>query len=237
MDFTRSNQQTYSEAYSFDSGLRDYMVAVFRQMAIALVITGLVASFVSSSEAMMQMIFGTPLSWVVMLAPIAMAFFMSSMIMRLSLQAAQMTFYIFSALMGLSLSSIFMIYTGESIARVFFITASVFGAMSIYGYTTKRDLTSFGSFLIMGLIGIILASLVNIFLKSSMIHFITSILGLFIFIGLTAYDTQRIKEIYRYAAGSGDTLVRLSILGALSLYMDFINLFIHMLQFLGDRRN
>lgn len=237
MDFTRSNQQTYSQAYSFDYGLRDYMVAVFKQMAIALVITGSVASLASYSETIMYMIFGTPLAWAIILAPVVMAFFMRSMIMSLSLQAAHITFYAFSALMGLSLSSIFMIYTGESIARVFFITASVFGTMSIYGYTTKRDLTSFGSFLMMGLIGVILAFLVNIFLKSAMIYFITSVIGLFIMIGFTAYDTQKIKEIYGYAGGSSNAIVRLSILGALVLYMDFINLFIRLLQLLGDRKN
>ena len=156
--------------------------------------------------------------------------------MNFSIERAQMTFWGFAALMGASLSWIFAVYTGVSIARVFFITAAVFGSMSLYGYTTKRDLTSMGSFMIMGLIGIIIASLVNLFLQSSALHFAISILGVIIFVGLTAYDTQRIKSIYYQVAGSGELAVKFSILGALSLYMDFINLFLQMLQFFGERK-
>lgn len=238
MDYTRFNQATYASSQAtYDMGLRDYMVAVYRYMALALVLTGLVAFGVSNSPAAMQMIFGSPLAWLVMLAPVGIAFFLGSSFHRLSLQAVQTTFWIYAAVMGLSLSSIFLVYTGTSIARVFFITASVFGAMSLYGYSTKKDLTSFGSFLIMGLIGLMVASLVNVFLKSSMMHFMVSIIGLFIFIGLTAYDVQRIKHTYYAVSGSGEHASKVAVYGALALYMDFINIFIFMLQFLGNRRD
>lgn len=239
MDFTKFGQASYatSTQATYDMGLRDYMVAVYKYMALALVLTGLVAYTVSTSEAMMHFIFGTPFMWVVMLAPLGIAFFLGSSFHKLSVQAVQLTFWIYAATIGLSLASIFIMYTGVSIARVFFISASVFGAMSLYGYTTKRDLTEFGSFLIMGLIGIVIASLVNIFLKSSMIHFVISIIGVFVFIGLTAFDSQRIKNTYYMVSGYGsDVESKAAIYGALSLYMDFINLFIMMLQLFGDRR-
>jgi FtsH-binding integral membrane protein len=157
-------------------------------------------------------------------------------ITKMSFQTAQMVFWGYAAVMGLSLSSIFMVYTGESIARVFFITASVFGAMSLYGYTTKRDLSGFGSFLIMGLFGVIIASIVNIFLKSPAMMFITSILTVFIFVGLTAYDTQNIKQIYAEVAHSKEDSNKAALMGALSLYLDFINIFMMLLRFFGDRK-
>jgi len=153
----------------------------------------------------------------------------------MSAAKAQTVFWIFSGLMGISLSSILLIYTGDSIARVFFITSATFGAMSIYGYTTKRDLTKLGSFLFMGLIGIIIASLVNIFLKSSMMYFIISILGVLIFVGLTAYDTQKIKNMYA-STDTGEMIGKKAVMGALTLYLDFINLFIMLLRLFGQRR-
>ncbi|AIF81766.1 hypothetical protein I862_06060 [endosymbiont of Acanthamoeba sp. UWC8] len=237
MDYTKLNQAGYTSSQAtYDMGLRDYMVAIYKYMAFALILTGVVAFTVSTSEAMMQAIFGSPLVWVVMLAPIGIVFFLSASFQRLSLQAVQTTFWVYAATIGLSLSSIFMMYTGTSIARVFFITASVFGAMSIYGYTTKKDLTNFGSFLIMGLIGVIIASVVNIFLKSSMMEFMLSLIGLFIFIGLTAYDVQKIKHTYYAVGGSGEMASKVAVYGALNLYMDFINIFLHLLRFMGDRR-
>jgi FtsH-binding integral membrane protein len=205
-------------------------------MALALALTGIVAYGVSSSETLMQAIFGTPLLWVAMLAPIGIVIYLSSAFNKLSLQGAQLAFWIYAASIGLSLASIFLVYTGTSIARVFFVSAAMFGAMSLYGYSTKSDLSGFGSFLVMGLIGIIIASLVNLFLKSSMMHFVISIIGLFIFIGLTAYDTQRIKNTYFQVAGTGELASKLAVFGALNLYMDFINIFLFMLQFMGDRK-
>ena len=203
-------------------------------MAGALALSGLVAFFVGTNETLMSAIFGTPLAFVVMLAPIGFVWFYSARMHTMTLGGAQAGFWAFSALMGLSMAYIFAIYTGASIARVFFITASVFGSMSLYGYTTKKDLSGWGSFLIMGLFGIIIASLVNIFLKSSALDFAVSAIGVLVFVGLTAYDTQRIKQTYYQL--SGDTLAKASIMGALSLYMDFINLFMMMLRLFGNRR-
>jgi FtsH-binding integral membrane protein len=214
------------------------MTKVYNFMAIALVISGIVAFVVASSPALMQAIFGTPLAFVVMLAPLGFVIFFSVKMNSLSAAKAKTYLYIYSALMGLSLSTILIAYTGASVARTFFVTASTFGAMSIYGYTTKKDLTAIGSFLIMGLIGLIIASLVNLFMKSSALDFAVSLIGVVIFIGLTAYDTQRIKQNYYAmgAAGNSEATSKLAVIGALSLYMDFINLFIMMLRFLGDRR-
>jgi FtsH-binding integral membrane protein len=155
---------------------------------------------------------------------------------RMSVGTLQATYWGFAAVMGLSLSSVFLMYTGQSIARVFFITAGTFGSMSLYGYTTKRDLSGMGSFLMMGLIGLILASLVNIFLQSSALSFATSVIGVLIFVGLTAYDTQKLKTMYYQLAGTGEMMAKASIMGALNLYMDFINMFLYMLRFFGDRR-
>jgi FtsH-binding integral membrane protein len=170
-----------------------------------------------------------------MLAPLAVVFYMSFGIAKMSAGKAQTTFWIFAALMGASLSSIFLMYTGASITRVFFITAGTFGAMSIYGYTTKRDLTKLGSFLMMGLFGIIIASLVNIFMKSTMMYFVISIIGVLVFVGLTAYDTQKIKNMY-LVSDSGEMIGKKAVMGALTLYLDFINLFIMLLRLFGQRR-
>ena len=225
-----------SRTSTFDSALRDYMVKVYQYMSIALGISGLVAFMVASSPALMQAIFGTPLTYVVMLAPLGFVIFFGVKLNSISAEKAKSYLWIYSALMGLSLASIFAVYTGASITRVFLITASTFGAMSLYGYSTKKDLTNFGSFLIMGLIGIMIASLVNIFLKSSGLDFAISFLGVFIFIGLTAYDTQRIKQNYYQFSGDSEATNKAAIVGALSLYMDFINLFIMLLRFFGDRK-
>jgi FtsH-binding integral membrane protein len=211
------------------------MLSVYNYMGLGLAITGLVALFVASSPTMTQAVFGTPLKWVVMLAPIGFVFFLSARIHSMSVSAAQITFWVYAAVMGLSLASIFLVFTGESVARVFFITAGTFGAMSLYGYTTQRDLSQFGSFLMMGLIGIIIASIVNIFLGSSALQFAISVIGVLVFVGLTAYDTQRIKESYYELAGS-DTLAKGAIMGALTLYLDFINLFVMLLQLFGQSR-
>lgn len=225
-----------SRTSTFDSALRDYMVKVYQYMSIALAISGLVAFMVASSPALMQAIFGTPLAFVVMLAPLGFVIFFGIKLKSISAEKAKSFLWIYSALMGLSMATIFAVYTATSITRVFLITASTFGAMSIYGYTTKKDLTSFGSFLIMGLIGIMIASIINIFLKSSGLDFAISLLGVFIFIGLTAYDTQRIKQTYYHFAGNNEMVSKMAVMGALNLYMDFINLFIMLLRFFGERK-
>lgn len=237
-DFSRINRGSLASAaagVSYDAGLREYMVKVYNFMMIALGISGVVALMVASSPALMSAIFGTPLAWVVMLAPLGFVMFFGYKLNSISATQAKTYLWIYAGLMGLSLSTIFVAYTGASVARVFFISASTFGAMSLYGYTTKKDLTAMGSFLMMGLIGLIIASLVNIFLKSSALEFALSAIGVLIFIGLTAYDTQRIKQSYYYTSDS-EMIGKLAVMGALSLYMDFINLFIMMLRFFGDRR-
>ncbi len=217
-----------------DEGLRAYMLGVYNYMASGLALTGIVAFIVANTPFLMNAIFGTPLLWVVMLAPLGVVFFMSARIQSMSAGAAQATFWVFAVLMGMSLASIFIVYTGASIARVFFITASVFGAMSIYGYTTKRDLTGWGSFLFMGLIGIIIASIVNWFLASSALDFAISVIGVLVFVGLTAYDTQNIKSMYVQSDGTA-VVTKKAIMGALRLYLDFINLFLMLLHLFGNR--
>lgn len=225
-------------AAMIDEGLRAYMLKVYNLMALGLAMTG-VAAFATyqlaiSSPAFAQAIYASPLRWVVMFAPLAMVFFLSFRIEKMSVPAAQLTFWIYSAIMGVSLSSIFLVYTGGSIVQTFFVTAASFGALSLYGYTTKRNLSAMGSFMIMGLFGLIIASLVNLFLASSALDFAISVLGVFIFAGLTAWDTQRIKESY-FEADSVETAGRKAIMGALSLYLDFVNMFLFLLRFLGNR--
>ena len=220
---------------TFDAALRAHMVRVYNHMTAGLVVTGLIAFFVSTSPAMIHAIFGSPLRIVVMLAPLAFVLVMSFGINRLSLGALVGTFYGFSVAMGLSLSTIFLVYTGASIAQVFFISASMFLAMSLYGYTTKADLTNWGSFLMMGLFGIIIASLVNLFLHSSGLGFAISAIGVLIFVGLTAYDTQNIKETFSESWGA-ESNGKLAVMGALRLYLDFINLFMMLLRLMGNRR-
>lgn len=225
-------------AAMIDEGLRAYMLKVYNLMAMGLALTGVAAyatyQLAVSSPAFAQAIYGSPLRWVVMLAPLAMVFFLSFRIHKMSVSTAQMTFWAYSAIMGVSLSSIFLIYTGGSIVQTFFVTAASFGALSLYGYTTKRNLSAMGSFLIMGLFGLIIASLVNLFLASSALDFAISVIGVFLFAGLTAWDTQQIKESY-FEADSAETAGRKAIMGALSLYLDFVNMFLFLLRFLGNR--
>lgn len=229
-----------SSAAVIDEGLRSYMLRVYNYMGIGLVVTGLVAYFVAnwamSNPDNAVLIYQSPLSWVIMLSPLAFVLALSFGINKMSAGTAQLVFWAFAAVMGLSLSSIFLVYTGASIAKVFFITAATFGAMSLYGYTTKRDLTRIGSFLTMGLIGLVIASVVNIFFPSGPLGFAISILGVLIFVGLTAYDTQKIKESYSESYGA-DVLKKGAIMGALSLYLDFINLFMMLLRLFGNQRN
>jgi FtsH-binding integral membrane protein len=218
-----------------DEGLRSYMLQVYNYMGLGLAITGVVAFLVAATPALYEPIFTTPLKWVVMLAPLGFVFFLSAKIRTMSAGAAQMTFWAFAAVMGLSMASIFLVFTGASIARVFFITAAMFGSMSIYGYVTKRDLSAWGSFLFMGLIGIIIAMVVNIFLQSAAVQFAVSVIGVLVFTGLTAYDTQRIKSMY-YELDAADVATRKAIMGALSLYLNFINMFVMLLQLFGATR-
>jgi uncharacterized protein len=234
-----------ADTHAIDEGLRAYMLRVYNYMAAGVAITGVVAYVtfmmaVVQTPAGMQLtsfgatIFTSPLKWVVMLAPLGMVFFLSARMNKMSVGAAQMAFWAFAALMGLSLASIFMVYAGESITRVFFISAAAFGGLSLYGYTTKKDLSGWGSFLIMGLIGIIIASVVNIFLASSAMQFAISVIGVLVFAGLTAYDTQQIKEMY-YVGDGEATMGKKAIMGALRLYLDFINLFMMLLSLFGNR--
>src|SRR5471030_2739433 len=217
-----------------DVGLRSYMLRIYNYMASGLALTGIVAYAAAASGFYQQI--GLPLMWVVMLAPLGLVFWLSAGIERMSAGTAQLIFWVYAGLMGLSLGGIFLVYTGASIARVFFITGGTFAAMSLYGYTTKRDLTQFGSFLMMGLIGIIIASVVNIFVASSALQFAISVIGVLVFVGLTAYDTQRIKEMY-VATDDGQTAGKKAVMGALQLYLDFINLFVMLLQLFGQRRD
>jgi len=225
-----------AEAAQIDLGLRSYMLQVYNYMASGIALTGIVAYLVASSPTFIHAIFGTPLMWVVMLAPLGAVFFLSIKINSIKFSTAQIIFWAYAALMGVSMASIFLVFTGTSVARVFFITAGMFGAMSLYGYTTKRDLSAFGSFLFMGLIGIVLASVVNIFLASTALQFAISVIGVLVFTGLTAYDTQRIKELYN-SIDDSEVYGKKALMGALTLYLDFINLFIMLMQLLGNRRD
>lgn len=233
-------------AEAIDQGLRAYMLRVYNYMASGVAITGVVAWLIYSMSVVQgatgleltafgQFIYASAFKWVVIFAPLAMVFFISARIGSLSLSAAQISFWIFAALMGASISSIFLVYAGESIARVFFITAASFGALSLWGYTTSKDLSGWGSFLFMGLIGIIIAMLVNLFIGSTALQFAISVIGVLVFAGLTAYDTQSIKEMY-YAGDDGTVAGRKAVMGALRLYLDFINLFMMLLSLFGDRR-
>jgi FtsH-binding integral membrane protein len=226
-----------------DEGLRAHMNKVYGLMSVAMVITAGVAWAVGTSDAMLA-IFRDPLTlrpnilgWVVMFAPLAMVFAFGALLNRMSAAAAQVFFYAFAAVMGLSLAWIFKVFTGVSIAQTFLITAIAFAGLSLYGYVTKRDLSGMGTFLMMGLIGLVVAMVVNIFLASSALAFAISVIGVLIFAGLTAYDTQNIKNTYLQHAVHGDAewLAKSAIMGALNLYMDFINLFMFLLQFLGNR--
>jgi uncharacterized protein len=222
-------------AAEIDAGLRQYMVRVYSYMAAGLAISGLVA-YLAATTGFYQQIAGTPLIWIVMLAPLGMVLLLGFGINRMSIGGAFVAFWIFAALLGLSLAGIFLVFTGASIARVFFISAATFAAMSLYGYTTGRDLSRFGAFLFMGLIGIVIAGLVNIFVGSNALQFAISVIGVIVFTGLTAYDTQRIKQVY-LASDPAEMTTKKAILGALTLYLDFINLFVMLLQLTGQRRD
>ncbi|MBX6375425.1 MAG: Bax inhibitor-1/YccA family protein [Acetobacteraceae bacterium] len=240
-----------ADAAAIDAGLRAYMLRVYNWMASGLALTGIVALLIAMSPELQAMFWQvsarggyrvvtpTLLGWAAMLSPLAFVLVLSFGINRLSQTAAQAVFWLFAAAMGASLSNIFLRYTGESIASTFFITAGMFAAVSLYGYTTKADLTRMGSFMMMGLIGIILASLVNMFLQSTAMHFAISVIGVIVFVGLTAYDTQRIKSDYiEYAYAEGTELAgKRSVMDALALYLNFINLFMLLLQFLGVRQS
>jgi FtsH-binding integral membrane protein len=218
----------------FEEGLRQHMLRVYNYMGLGLVMTGLVAFIVGTTPALYVPIFSTPLKWFVMLAPLAFVLFFSFRMESMSASGAQTLFWAFCAVMGLSLASIFLVFTGTSIARTFFIAAAMFGATSLYGYTTKRDLSQFGSFLIMGLIGVVIASLVNLFLASSALQFAISVIGIVVFVGLTAWDTQSIKE--QYAENfDAESKQKLAVFGAFSLYLNFINIFQLLLNFTGQR--
>jgi FtsH-binding integral membrane protein len=220
-----------------DAGLRAHMNKVYGLMSVAMLITAGVAWAVGTNDAMVAAIFSTPLKWVVMFAPLIMVFAFSAMINRLSVAAAQLFFYTYAAAVGLSLAFIFAVYTSTSIAQTFLVTSIAFAGLSLYGYTTKKDLSGMGTFLMMGLIGLIVASVVNIFLASSAMAFAISVIGVLIFAGLTAYDTQTIKNTYLQHAQMGDRewMGKSAIMGALSLYLDFINMFMFLLSFLGNR--
>ena len=217
-----------------DAGLRSYMLSVYNYMASGVLLTGIIAMlFASSGYA--AAVLNTPLRWVIMLAPLGFVMVLSFGINRLSTATAQALYWAFAVVMGLSLSSIFLVYTGTSIATTFFATAAAFAGLSLYGYTTKRDLSAFGTFLIMGLVGLIVAMVINLFLQSSALALAISFIGVLLFAGLTAYDTQKIKSMYFYVAGT-DMVGKSVIMGALTLYLDFINMFTFLLQFMGDRR-
>lgn len=241
-----TRRMTPGQAYAadIDVGLRQYMLGIYNYMASGLALTGIIAYVSANTPAIIDLLYTagpggalqpTVLGWIAMLSPLAFILALTFGIQRMKASTVQAVFWGFSAVMGLSLTHIFLAYTGTSIARVFFITAGTFAGMSLYGYTTKRDLTAMGSFLFMGLIGIIIASVVNMFLQSSAMHFIISVLGVLIFVGLTAYDTQKIKSMYLESDGS-EMAAKKAIMGAVTLYLDFINLFLMLLRLFGERR-
>jgi FtsH-binding integral membrane protein len=243
-----SAQQT--STVEMDQGLRSFMLGVYNNMSIGLAITGLAAIGISmlaiagvsptgkvtALTPLGQALYLSPLKWVVMLAPLAFILFFSFKAESMSSSSARAMFFAFAAVMGVSLSSIFVVYTGESISKVFFITAATFGALSLYGYTTKRSLSAMGSFLIMGLIGLVIASVVNLFLQSSALSFAVSAIGVLVFAGLTAWDTQRLKEMYLYSDLDAESAAKLSVNGALSLYLNFINMFQMLLSLFGSKQ-
>jgi uncharacterized protein len=223
-------------AVDIDVGLRDYMLRIYNYMASGLALTGIVAYAFAQYLYAHPALVHSPVMFVLMLAPLGLVMWLSFGIERMQASTAQALFWLYAGIMGLSLAFVFLRFTGESVARVFFITAGTFGAMSLYGYTTQRDLSQWGSFLFMGLIGIIIASLVNIFLASSAMAFAISVIGVLVFVGLTAYDTQQIKEMY-FENDDAQTSGKKAVMGALRLYLDFINLFMMLLQLFGARRD
>ena len=229
-------------AAAVDEGLRAYMLKVYNYMAVGLVLTGAVAFAVINVPAISSIFYVsgpgyaqlTMLGWVALFAPLLFVFVFASRLHAMDPNTAQTLFWVYAGLMGLSIAPIVSVYTSMSVAKVFFMTAATFGAMSLYGYTTKRDLTKWGSFLFMGLIGVIIAMVVNIFLASPALHFAISVIGVLVFVGLTAYDTQRIKSMYAAADGTA-VMTRKAIMGALQLYLDFVNMFLLLLMLFGNR--
>ena len=219
---------------AFDAGLRSYMLSVYNYMASGVLLTGIVALLFANSGLAAQVLV-TPLRWLIILAPLAFVMVLSFGINRLSTTAAQALFWAFAVAMGLSMSSIFLVYTGTSIAQTFFATAAAFAGLSLFGYTTKKDLSGLGTFLIMGVVGLLVAMVINIFLQSTVMQLAISAIGVLIFAGLTAYDTQKIKSMYFHVQGS-DFVGKSVVMAALTLYLDFINMFMFLLQFMGDRR-
>ncbi|MBX3486321.1 MAG: Bax inhibitor-1/YccA family protein [Candidatus Paracaedibacteraceae bacterium] len=236
MAYDNRTVQRSTQFAAFEEGLRGFMQRVFVYMGLGLGVTGLAAFFAATNPTLQSILYAPGMMWVTILAPLAVVFFLSFRINSMSFSAAQTTFWIYAALVGLSITPLLMMYQVESVARIFFITASIFGSMALYGYTTKKDLTSMGSFMFMGLIGVIVASLVNIFMQSSMMTLVTSALTVIIFTGLTAYDVQKLKDIY-YQADSPETSGKMAVMGALNLYLDFINLFLALLRLFGNRRD
>jgi hypothetical protein len=223
------------ESVAFDAGLRSYMLSVYNYMASGVLLTGIVAMLFANSEVGRNILVnGGPLRWVIMLAPLGFVMVLSFGINRLSTGTAQMLFWAFATVMGLSMASIFLVFTGQSIATTFFATAAAFVSLSLWGYTTKKDLSAFGTFLIMGVVGLIVATLINLFVQSSALQLAISFIGVLLFAGLTAYDTQKIKSMYAYVAGT-DMMGKTVIMGALSLYLDFVNMFTFLLNFMGSR--
>ena len=238
--FDRENVVSYSDEKIIDEGLRNFMLKVYNYMAGGLILTALCAWFVSHNVTILKLFF-TPhgysaLGWLVLFAPLIMVFAFGWVLNKGTLQQVQTLFWVYSAVMGISLAPLFLAYTGTSVARVFLITSATFGALSIYGYTTKKDMSAWGSFLIIGVIGLIIASVVNIFLKSTGLDYALSYLTVFIFAGLTAYDTQKIRSLYFLGMRNEEIAARGAVAGALSLYLDFINMFLALLRILGDRR-
>lgn len=239
---SRVMPQSIDRKEEIDVGLRAYMLRVYNYMTIGLALTGVISYTIAHTPALLSLFYirtavgvePTMLAYIAMFSPLAFVLILSFGIQRMKAATAQLVFWLFASVMGMSITHIFLTYTGTSIARVFFISASVFAAMSLYGYTTKRDLSGMGSFMIMGLFGIIIASVVNIFMASQMMHFVISVVGVLVFVGLTAYDTQGIKETYD-VSDSGEVAQKKAIYGALRLYLDFINLFLMLLRLFGNR--
>jgi FtsH-binding integral membrane protein len=236
MDNIWQDRTTTIDAARYDAGLKRHMVGIYRVMALGLIVTGAVAYGVASTPALAAAIFGTPLKWVAMLAPLAFVMVFSFRIDRMTTNGARLAFYGFSAVMGVSMASLFLVFTGISIAQTFLIAATMFAAISLWGYTTNRDISSWGGFLMMGVIGIVVASLVNIFLGSSTLHLIVSLVGVAIFVGLTAWDTQRAKSEYLAFAGT-EAVEKLQVMSALGLYLNLINLVQLLLTFTGQQRD
>ncbi|MBO4956994.1 MAG: Bax inhibitor-1/YccA family protein [Rickettsiales bacterium] len=232
-----TNIYSNTESRSFDSGLRDYMYLIYKNMGIALFISAMIAFFVGNSPVLLGMLFSNPIiALIIALSPMFFVYSFTKSLLNLSINEAKNKLYIFSALMGLSLSTIFAVYTRQSIVETFLTTAITFGGMSLYGYTTKRDLTSLGSFLFMGIFGLCIASIINLFIRSAGFSYMLSCLGVVIFTLYTAFNVQKLKELYNYVGTSSDVAQKMAIYGALDLYITFVNLFTTLLHFLGDRR-